>query len=100
MSWYVYIMSNKAHTLYTGMTSDLRRRVEEHKTKKYANAFTARYTFDRLVYYEPAADQHAAAVREKRIKNWTRARRIALIQSMNANWNDLSRKWDLARLIR
>jgi predicted GIY-YIG superfamily endonuclease len=57
--WYVYIVSNKAHTLYTGMTDDLPRRVAQHKNKTFENAFTARYTFDRLVYYEPAADQRA-----------------------------------------
>ena len=53
--WYVYIVSNKAHTLYTGMTDDLPRRVKQHKNRTYVNAFTARYTFDRLVYYERAA---------------------------------------------
>jgi putative endonuclease len=55
--WYVYIISNKARTLYTGMTDDLPNRVQQHKDRTYNNAFTARYTFNRLVYYEPAADQ-------------------------------------------
>jgi putative endonuclease len=98
--WYVYIMSNRAHTLYTGMTNDLPARVTEHKEGTYANAFTARYTFDRLVYYEEAADQKAAALREKRIKNWPRAKRVALIQATNPNWIDLSARWDPARWLR
>jgi len=67
--WYIYIMSNHAHTLYTGMTNDLPQRVLQHKNHTYPNAFTARYTFDRLVYYEPAANKNAAALREKRVKN-------------------------------
>jgi len=98
--WYVYIVSNKAHTLYTGMTDDLQQRVLQHKNRTFANAFTARYTFDRLVYYESAADKYAAALREKRIKDWPRAKRVALIQGMNPNWDDLSARWDLARLFR
>jgi putative endonuclease len=98
--WYVYIVSNHAHTLYTGMTDDLPGRVAQHKKRSYPNAFTARYTFDRLVYYEAAANMIAAALREKRIKNWPRAKRVVLIQGMNPNWDDLSARWDLARLFR
>lgn len=88
--WAVYIMSNSAHTLYTGITNDLPRRVREHKERKFENAFTARYTFNRLVWYEFAASQEDAAQREKQIKRWTRARRVALIQKTNPNWNDLA----------
>ena len=98
--WYVYIVSNHAHTLYTGMTDNLPKRVAEHKNRTFENAFTARYTFDRLVYYEPAADKKAAALRERRVKNWPRAKRVALIQAMNPNWDDLSRNFDLARWFR
>ena len=100
MKWYVYIMSNRAHTLYTGMTNDLPARVTEHKEGKFPNAFTARYTFDRLVYYEEALDQHAATLREKRVKRWPRAKRVALIQAENPNWNDLSARWSVARWLR
>ena len=98
--WYVYIMSNRAHTLYTGMTDNLPKRVREHKEREFENAFTARYTFNRLVYYEEATNKSAAARREKQIKNWPRAKRVALIQSMNPNWDDLSRNFDLARWFR
>ena len=98
--WYVYIMSNKSHTLYTGITNDLPKRVQQHKDRTYVNAFTARYTFNRLVYYEPASDQKSAATREKKIKKWRRAKRVALIQGMNSNWDDLSRKFDSAYWLR
>ena|SRR5687767_4636675 len=98
--WYVYIVSNHAHTLYTGMTDNLPQRVIQHKNRTFENAFTARYTFDRLVYYELAADKKTAALREKRIKNWPRAKRVALIQATNPNWDDLSSRWDLARWFR
>ena len=89
--WAVYIMSNAAHTLYTGITNDLPRRVREHKNRTFQNAFTARYTFTRLVWYEFVESQRHAAQSEKQIKRWTRARRVALIQSMIPNWLDLSK---------
>ena len=98
--WFVYIVSNKAHTLYTGMTNDLIRRVMQHKTRTFANAFTARYTFDRLVYYESAVDKYGAALREKRIKNWPRAKRVSLIQSLNPDWRDSSANANFAKWLR
>src|SRR5438105_1036155 len=88
--WCVYIVSNHAHTLYRGMTNDLPRRVRQHEERTFENAFTARYTFDRLVWYEFVGSQKEAAKREKQIKAWTRAKRVALIQAQNPNWNDLS----------
>ncbi|MGZ4810022.1 MAG: GIY-YIG nuclease family protein [Thermoanaerobaculia bacterium] len=91
--WYVYIVSNNSHTLYTGMTNNLPRRVIEHKDRLFRNAFTARYTFDRLVYFESAATKSAAARRERQIKAWRREKRVALIQSVNPNWIDLSSSW-------
>ena len=89
--WFVYIISNNAHTLYTGMTNDLPNRIAEHKNKTYENAFTARYTFDRLVYFEALESKSAAAKRERQIKAWSRAKRVGLIQSINLNWIDLHR---------
>lgn len=89
-AWCVYILSNKAHTLYTGSTNDLLRRLREHKVHKYESAFTARYTFDLLVYYEFLADETTARAREKQIKGWTRAKKVALIQSVNTWWHDLT----------
>ena len=93
MDWYVYIISNNAHTLYIGMTDDLPRRVYEHKTRRFTNAFTARYTFDRCVYFEVLPTQRDAARREREIKGWLRRKKIALIQARNPNWMDLSSSW-------
>ena len=82
-------MTNKSRTLYTGVTNDLERRVYEHKQKLVAG-FTAKYNIDRLVYYEATEDVNAAISREKQIKGWLRAKKIALIESMNPDWVDLS----------
>jgi putative endonuclease len=88
--WCVYILSNKAHTLYVGSTNDLLRRLHEHREKRHAHAFTARYTFDLCVFYEFVANEAAARAYEKKIKGWTRARKIALIQQRNPWWHDLT----------
>jgi putative endonuclease len=88
-AWCVYILSNHAHTLYVGSTNDLPRRRREHEQKVDAAAFTARYTFNRVVYVEFLADETAARAREKQIKGWTRARKVALIQRDNPEWTDL-----------
>ena len=74
MTCYVYIVSNANRTLYTGITSDLVRRVEQHKNGTFRNAFTARYNFDRLVHFEEVRDRTTAALREKQIKGWTYAK--------------------------
>jgi putative endonuclease len=91
---FVYIVSNKSHRLYTGVTTDLVARIREHKEGRYPNGFTARYNFDRLVYFEWLPTLAAAARREKQIKAWTRAKRVALIQAKNSNWKDLSLTFD------
>jgi len=88
--WFVYILSNDAHTLYVGFTDDVARRFDEHRSHADPKAFTARYTFDRVVYYEALASPEAAMAREKQIKGWTRAKKVALIQGMNPRWHDLS----------
>ena len=90
--YYVYIMTNKSHTLYTGATNDLMRRVDEHK-RKLVRGYTSKYNIDRLVYYESTTDVHAALEREKQIKGWLRSKKIALIESMNREWKDLSEEW-------
>jgi putative endonuclease len=96
----VYIVSNKSHRLYTGTTTDLISRVREHKERSYPNGFTARYNFDRLVYYETFPTLREAAKRERQIKAWTRAKRVALIQQKNPQWHDLSDAWNDLLLIR
>ena len=87
---YVYILFNKRNgTLYTGVTSDLVRRIYEHKTKFHPNSFSARYTVDKLGYYEEFSTIVDAIAREKQIKAGSRARKICLIESINPNWEDL-----------
>ena len=87
--FFVYIMTNRHHSvLYTGVTSDLVRRVHEHRTKAVPG-FTARYNLDKLVFYEAAAQASGAIGREKQIKAGSRARKIALIVAMNPGWRDL-----------
>ncbi len=90
--FYVYIMSNASKTLYTGVTNSLERRVSEHK-QKLLPGFTSKYRATRLVYYEVFSDIRDAIAREKQIKGWLRAKKIALIESVNPTWKDLSLDW-------
>jgi len=90
--YYVYIMTNTMGTLYTGVTNHLQRRVYEHK-QKLVRGFTSKYNITRLVYYEIAEDPESAIRTEKRIKGMTRAKKIALIRSLNPRWRDLSAGW-------
>ncbi len=90
--YYVYLMANVSRTIYTGVTNNLERRVYEHK-EKTAPGFTSSYNINRLVYYEDFADIRDAIAREKQIKGWLRAKKIALIESVNPKWNDLSEEW-------
>ena len=87
---YVYILFNKRNgTLYTGVTSFLKRRVYEHKTRLHPDSFTAKYSVDKLGYYEEYVSIKEAIEREKQIKGCSRATKIALIEGMNPNWEDL-----------
>lgn len=97
---YVYILSNRAHRIYVGATDNLPQRVTEHRLRLYPHAFTARYTFDRLVYYEVLSSVAQAFAREKEIKGWTRAKKIALIESVNPWWHDLYQSWTDAACLR
>ncbi|MDO8611291.1 MAG: GIY-YIG nuclease family protein [Dehalococcoidia bacterium] len=90
--YYVYIMTNRSGTLYTGVTSDLERRLYEHKNK-LVEGFTKRYNIDMLVYYEVTDDINGALNREKQIKAWRRSKRVALIESTNPQWRGLSDGW-------
>jgi putative endonuclease len=90
--YFVYIMTNRSKTLYTGVTNNLMRRVREHKTGA-GSGFTAKYKLDRLVYFERFQDVHNAIKREKHIKGWLRIKKIALIVSINSSWKDLSEEW-------
>jgi putative endonuclease len=90
--YYVYIMTNKSRTLYTGVTNNLERRVYEHK-HKLMPGFTSKYNITKLVYYEAGDNINVAIAREKQIKGWLRAKIIALIESVNPEWRDLSKDW-------
>jgi putative endonuclease len=88
-SFYVYILaSGIGGTLYIGMTSDLVRRVYEHRLK-IVKSFTKKYEIDRLVYFEQFDDPENAIRREKRLKKYNRAWKIRLIEELNPNWDDL-----------
>jgi putative endonuclease len=90
--YYVYIMTSPSGTLYTGTTNNLKRRVYEHK-HKLIEGFTQKYNVTRLVYFEETGDVSAAVAREKQIKGWRRSKKIALIESLNPKWQDLSNGW-------
>jgi putative endonuclease len=88
--FYVYIMTNHNNTvLYTGITSDLKKRIYEHK-HKLIEGFTTRYNIDKLVYFEIFSDSYHAISREKQIKSGSRKKKILLIESVNPDWKDLS----------
>lgn len=87
--FYVYILTNERHTvLYTGVTSNLGKRVHEHK-EKAVRGFTEKYNCDVLVYYEVADNAYAAITREKQKKAGSRKKKIGLIQAMNPTWKDV-----------
>ena len=87
--FYVYIMTNKINTvLYTGVTNDLNRRVNEHK-QQLINGFTKRYKITKLVYYEEFDTIEDAIKREKQIKGGSRQRKENLINNVNSEWKDL-----------
>ena len=91
-SYFTYIMASRSRTLYVGVTGNLQQRVFEHKWKEH-DGFTAHYNCDRLVWFERHQDVVKAIAREKELKGWRRAKKMALIESANAAWVDLSHDW-------
>jgi len=91
-SYFVYIMGSLSGTLYIGVTSRPERRVFQHKEHMFAG-FTSKYAVDRLLYWESFDDVLTAIDREKQLKGWRRSKQIALIESLNPHWLDLSRGW-------
>ena len=90
MKGFVYIMTNDNNTvLYTGVTSNLKERVKEHKAKSHPGSFTARYNIRKLVYFESFDNITLAIKREKQIKAGSRKKKLDLINSSNAEWRDL-----------
>jgi putative endonuclease len=94
--YFMDIMTDRTHILYVGVTNDLARRVYQHKHKLLAG-FTSRYAIDRLVYFEQSSDVRAAIFREKQLEGWLRARKVALIESVNPRWQDLKKQSIAAR---
>jgi putative endonuclease len=90
--FFVYILSGPAQTIYVGMTNNLERRVWQHR-EKTTDGFTKRYNVTMLVYVETYSDPGTAIAREKQLKKWSRAKKVALIESLNPNWLDLSAEW-------
>ena len=90
MKAWIYIVANrKDGVVYVGVTSELKYRIESHKSKKYSNSFSARYNLDKLVYFEKFDSIIIARAREKQLKAGNRARKIKLIESINPEWKDL-----------
>jgi putative endonuclease len=98
-TYYVYIMASASRVLYTDVTNDLQRRVREHK-RKLVPGFTKKYNCARLVYYEMFDRVEDAIAREKEIKGWLRKKKIALIESKNGSWRDLSWGWFGSEILR
>ena len=91
--YYVYILTNTYNTvLYIGVTNNLERRLYEHKNK-LVDGFTKKYNLHKLVYFDTTTDVRSAIEREKQLKGWARAKKNALIESINPDWTDLSEDW-------
>ncbi len=92
--FYVYILVNDRNgTIYIGVTSNLEKRIKEHKTKIHDKSFTAKYSVNNLVYYESTENSESAIAREKQLKNWKRKWKLDLIEKTNPEWKDLSKDW-------
>jgi len=91
-SYCLYIVAGASCVIYIGVTNDIERRVLEHKSKSVPG-FSGRYNLTKLVYFETISDVRAAIAREKELKGWVRRRKVALIESVNPSWNDLSPEW-------
>jgi putative endonuclease len=86
-------MASFSQRLYIGVSNNIVRRVYQHKSKQDPQSFTSRYNIDRLVYVELYQDVNEAIAREKQLKGWLR-KKIALIDTVNPNWRDLTLDWE------
>ena len=90
MKAWIYLTANKKNgVIYTGVTTELKHRIESHKNKKYKNAFTARYNVGKLIYFEEFDSIITARAREKQLKAGSRAKKVKLVESLNPEWKDL-----------
>ena len=91
--YHVYLLTNwNNEVMYVGVTSDLKRRLFEHRNKS-VEGFTAKYNIHKLVYYEATSDVQSAIAREKEIKKWRREKKNRLVERINPDWRDLSAGW-------
>ena len=88
-TYHVYILTNQSRTLYVGMTSDLTRRMEQHRAGRIPG-FTAKYRINRLVYFEATNDAYSAVTRERQLKGWPRKWKSGLVDEFNPSWRDLT----------
>jgi putative endonuclease len=96
-TYYVYILTNwNNHVLYTGITNDLPRRLQEHRSGE-GSAFTSLYHLTKLVFFESTNSVRAAIAREKQIKGWTRDKKNKLIEVDNPEWNDLGEEFGIIK---
>src|SRR5580700_8673947 len=91
-AYFTYIAASRSHTLYIGVTGNLSKRIFEHKQKTHGG-FSATYNCNRLVWFERFMGPGSAIAREKQLKGWIRAKKIALIEKTNPAWVDLSDGW-------
>ena len=92
--YYVYMLSNwDDSVLYIGVTSDLNRRLHEHRSH-VVPGFTGKYNVQKLVYFESTTDVKVALEREKQLKRWRREKKNALVKTLNPDWQDLSKSWE------
>ena len=91
-AYFTYIVSSRSRTLYIGVTDDLKQRIFDHKENTYPG-FTALYNCNRLVWFERFAEASAAIQREKELRDWNCAQKVALIEFTNPAWEDLSESW-------
>jgi putative endonuclease len=92
-TFYVYILASRRRTLYTGVTSNIRGRLYDHRNG-VKSGFASRYNCTSLVHLETFSYVGNAIAREKQIKGWLRKKKIALIESSNPDWKDLSEEWE------
>ncbi len=90
--YHVYIIASRSRALYIGATSDLIRRIHQHRTQACAG-HASRYRIHRLVHLEATGDIHAAIAREKQLKGWRREKKVRLIEALNPTWEDLAAGW-------
>jgi putative endonuclease len=92
--YYTYIGASRSHNFYVGMTSDIEGRVWQHKNGVF-EGYSKKYNCNRLVWFERHPVVQGAIAREKQLKGWSRAKRVALIERENPAWVDLSEEWGL-----